>query len=120
MKLILSVLGIMISILLGVTIYAQAEKSTELYIPIGQSPGLSHESRTVQGVIANIDYARKVLTVGVYEFTVSDQASIYIDRSQIKLSNRYGKFADLKIGEFVEVYAPKDAVVEWVKVKEKE
>jgi hypothetical protein len=61
--------------------FAFAEKSTELYIPIGQSPGLSGKY-TVTGNIDAVDYQNQTMTMsnysGSYTVKVMDSTKIYL------------------------------------------
>jgi hypothetical protein len=63
-------------ILVGVMSYAFAEKTTELYIPIGKSPGLS-DNYTVLGTIEQVDYQNGTFTMsnssGNYSVTVTER-----------------------------------------------
>ena len=111
-----------VSILLIAT-QAYAQKQTEIYIPIGQSPGVSH-TQTYIGPITAMDSSAGKLTVGsgggAHVVTVTDKTRIWLDRSKQKLSNQAGKMSDLQVGRTVEVkYAKSTEPVEaeWIKVE---
>lgn len=110
-------------ILVGVMSYAFAEKTTELYIPIGKSPGLSGKY-TIIGKIEKVDYKNRTLTMsnssGIYSVKVTKTTVIFLDRSNVKLTNLYGKFADCKKDIMAEVRFEKDSQAkpaEWVKLQ---
>jgi hypothetical protein len=106
-----------------VAISAGAEKSTELYIPIGQSPGLSGEY-TVMGKINQVNLQNQTLKMsgasGSYTVKLTKNTFIYLDRSKSKLTNTYGTLADCKIGDTVEVKFvdnSRSKPIEWIKVE---
>lgn len=110
-------------ILVGVMSYAFAEKTTELYIPIGKSPGLSGKY-TVVGKIEKADYKNRTFTMsnssGIYSVTVTKRTVIFLDRSKVKLKNLYGTFADCKRDMMAEVRFEEDSQAkpaEWVKLQ---
>jgi hypothetical protein len=111
-----------VSILLIAT-QAYGQKQTEIYIPIGQSPGVSH-TQTYIGPITGMDSSAGKLTVdsagGAHVVTVTDKTRIWLDRSKQKLSNQVGKMSDLQIGRTVEIKYAKSTepmVAEWIKVE---
>ncbi len=110
-------------ILVGVTSYAFAEKATEVYIPIGKSPGLSGKY-AVYGKIDRVDYQNKTITMsnssGSYLVTVTERTMIFLDRSKVKLTNSYGTFADCKKDMMAEVRFADDSQAkpaEWIKLQ---
>lgn len=102
---------------------AQAEKATELYIPIGQSPGLSGKY-TVLGKIDQVNAKNQTIKMsgasGSYTVKLTKSTFIYLDRSKVKRSNIYGSLADCKVGDTVEVKFmdnSRNKPVEWIKVE---
>lgn len=102
---------------------AQAEKSTELYIPIGQSPGLSGEY-TRLGTIASVDLdsGTVAMTGGARRYTVkvTERTSIYLDRSKSGKTSTYGSLSDCRPGMQAEVkYMGKQrqGEAEWLKLQ---
>lgn len=91
---------------------SHAQKSTELYIPIGRSPGLSAQGKTIIGTVTAIN--GDTITVGDKVFAVTDKTKIFLDRSQAKLTNTYGSRSDIKLGVFVEGH-----LSEWIKIQTK-
>jgi len=101
----------------------QAEKSTELFIPIGQSPGLSGEY-TVMGKIGAVNAQNQSIKMsgpsGSYTVQLTQHTSIYLDRSKTQLPNSYGTLADCKAGDTVEVKFvdnSRNKPLEWIKVQ---
>ena len=112
-----------ICILIIGSLQAQAEKATELYIPIGQSPGLS-EAHTVMGHIDQVNAGDQSILMsgpsGSYTVKLSKQTFIYLDRSKDGLSNIYGTLADCQAGDRVEVKFvdnSRNKPIEWIKVQ---
>jgi hypothetical protein len=118
----LTIIGIICFLVLG-AFSARAEKSTELYIPIGQSPGLSREY-TVLGKIDQVNLQNRTLKMsgasGSYTVKLTESTSIYLDRSKVKRTNTYGNLADCKPGDTVEVKFEdnsRNKPIEWIKVQ---
>lgn len=104
----------------------QAEKSTELYIPIGQSTGLSGEY-TVMGKIDQVNPRNQSIKMsgpsGSYTVKLTKHTFIYLDRSKVGLPNTYGTLADCKAGDTVEVKFEDNSrskPIEWIKVQKPE
>jgi hypothetical protein len=115
--------SVILIILLAMVPIAPAEKETELYIPIGQSPGLSGKYAAT-GRIEQVNYSKNTLTMsagsGTYTVKVSERTKIYLDRSKMGQSNLYGSFADCKQGMMLEVRFEQDErgrPAEWIKLE---
>ena len=116
-----AVAAIVCSLLATVT---EAQKATEMYIPIGRSPGLSG-TKTSIGTILTVDAATQeiVLEEGSRERTVrcTERTRIWLDCSQVRISNREGSLADCRAPLRIEVkYVDDDkdaGVAEWIKVE---
>jgi hypothetical protein len=100
-----------------------AEKATELYIPVGKSPGLSGKY-SATGRIEQVNYQKNTLTMSsgshTYPVSVTERTMIYLDRSKMGQSNLYGSFADCKKGMMIEVRFEKDErgrPAEWIKLE---
>ena len=118
----------MISIALTIVIFgilsnAIAEKSTEIYIPIGKSPGLSGKY-TVMGKIEQVDYQRQTLTMsndsGRYDIKITDRTMIFLDKNDMNQKNEYGTLADCKKGMAAEVRFEDDEKgrpADWIKLQ---
>jgi len=122
MRALLNGLGLAIA-LFGAISYAHGQKETELYIPIGQSPGLSQKYTSI-GELAEVDPRAKSVTIadpaGRRTVKITEKTRIWLDRSKLKLTNLTGSFADLQKGRRVEVKyddPQRREVAEWVKVE---
>src|SRR5438046_10394513 len=77
---------------------AFGQQATEMYIPIGQSPGVSGKS-TLLATIESIDAGKRTLTVsgpaGSRKLQLADRTLSWIDRSAQKQRNQTGTPADL-------------------------
>ena len=118
----LTIIGIICFLMIG-AFSADAEKSTELYIPIGQSPGLSGEY-TVLGKIDQVNLQNRTLKMsgasGSYTVTLTESTSIYLDRSNVKRTSTYGSLVDCKAGDTVVVKFEdnsRNKPIEWIKVQ---
>ncbi len=111
---------LMYSIFGSSSIYAQ--QTTEQYIPIGMSPGISDRYSYI-GSISAIDRAMKTFTMqsnrGSKTIKVSDSTLFWLDRSKIKQSNLRASFNDCEVGRRVEVMHNRDNdnVADWVKIE---
>jgi hypothetical protein len=113
-------------------IHADAQKATELYIPIGQSPGLSGV-HTIIGSVVQVDEMDTFIVVladeTLHRVQIRPQDCIgcggtwiYIDRSHQKRRNDYGYFEDFEVGDYVEVKFRDNIAqrtAEWVKIRGK-
>jgi hypothetical protein len=117
-------LGLAIVIVaLGSTLDAFGQEATEIYIPIGQSPGLSNKTSLI-GTLESVDPGKRMVTVsgpsGTRTVGITDQTQIWLDRSPQKLPNQKGAIGDLQQGRNVEIKLRKGepkAVAEWIKVQ---
>jgi hypothetical protein len=104
----------------------QAQKSTEMFIPMGQSPGLSGEY-TVMGRIDQVNAGNQTIQMsgpsGSYTVKLTQNTFIYLDRSNAQLPNRHGTLADCQAGDTVEVKFVNNSrtePIEWIKVQKAE
>ncbi len=102
---------------------AQGQQMTEMFIPIGKSPGVSGKTSLI-GEIAAVDSERRTLTIsmpaGPQSVTLTGSTWIWLDRSGSQLSNRTGTLAHLQKGRKAEVRfleADRKRTAEWVKVQ---
>jgi hypothetical protein len=123
MKLSRAIAGAMLLLFAGTAAFAQ--RSTEMYIPIGQSPGISGK-QTAIGTISDVRQQERLITCALASGTLSakitSKTRVWIDRSKAKLANTYGTFADCTKGRKVEVkYVNNDkrdgGEADWVKVE---
>jgi len=102
-----------------------AQKATELYIPIGHSPGVSGTSSLlceIDGLIAATNTLTVKDSVATYSLTITDTTQIWLDNSQVGTKNAYGSTADLKAGRMAEIRfrdPETKQVAEWIKVQAK-
>ena len=106
-----------------VPLYGQ--KSTEVYIPIGKSPGVSGKYSVV-GNIGSLDEATHILTVsaedGEHRARITKDTKIWLDRSEARKTNTAGTPADCRPGRLCEikyVYDGEDRTdeAEWIKIR---
>jgi hypothetical protein len=100
---------------------AAAQKATEQFIPVGQSPGLS-DRETLRGRVESANAARGALTVatadGLHEVNVTDTTRIWMDRTNLGEPNVPGTLADCEPNRTIEVkLEPGSETAEWVKVQ---
>lgn len=112
-------------VVLGSIQLAQAQKQTEIYIPIGKSPGVSR-THTLIGTIETVNLPDRSLVMrdeqGRYTVKVTDRTRIWLDRSAMKLHNQSGSLTSCQPDRQVEVKyegsAPGEQVTaEWIKVQ---
>ena len=124
---VLTIITGMAVVLWGGAPSAHGQKATEIFIPVGQSPGVSG-TVAISGTIDRIDQQGRTVAVvgpsGSWSATITDRTKIWLDRSKLRLTNQTGTFADLKKGLLVEVkYQDPEAKskgkgpAEWVKVQ---
>jgi hypothetical protein len=102
----------------------QGQKATEVFIPIGQSAGLSGKLTRI-GKIAAVDTQNRTVTVtdavGTQTVLLSERTKIYLDLSRQRSPNRPGSIADIRPGLLAEVkFEGNDrskGVAEWIKVQ---
>lgn len=108
---------------------AHGQKATEMFIPIGQSPGLS-DTVSIIGTIETIDPRGHTITVagpsGSWSATITGRTKIWLDKSKLRLPNQKGAFTDLQKGLLVEVkYEDPEGrgkgtgPADWIKVESK-
>ena len=100
-----------------------AQKATEIFIPVGQSPGVSG-IYSVIGKISDVKTDDNSLSMsnasGSYTVKIAEKAQIWLDRSKLKMTNKPGSFSDLKNNLTVEVrFEDKEHKedVKWVKIQ---
>jgi len=108
---------------LGGTLEASGQQATEIFIPIGQSPGLSNKGSVI-GTLESVDPGKRMVTIsspsGAQTVGITDRTLIWLDRSEQKQPNQDGAINDLQKGRKVEVKIRKGepkAVAEWIKVQ---
>ena len=108
-KFVVALVG-MSALLWGSASAPSAQKMTEQYIPIGQSPGLSGKY-TVIGKLQSVNPQEQTCTVadttgatsGALNVRITERTKIWLDRSKLQQPNLEGTIADLRPGATVEV-----------------
>lgn len=110
-------------ILFAFTFCLYAQKETEVYIPVGRSPGVSGKYSMICKVetVKTID---SIMTVkqeaGVMNLKLTGQTKVYLDKSKLKQQNKKGTLADIKPGMTMEVEYVDNKPgnpVDWIKVQ---
>lgn len=115
-------IGVALTLLLGVA-PLEAQLSTERFIPVGQSPGLSGVV-TYIGQVVSVDEQNMTLTAQTDGQSVTIQLTsethLWLDRSALREANATGTLSDLQAGRTVEVkYIDAEdpqAGVDWIKI----
>ena len=96
-----------------------AQQATEIYIPIGQSPGLSSEA-TVIGTIASLNESTGRITIAAngrsIVVTIGERTLYYLDSSHVKRRNYPGNIEHCEIGRRIEAHIDDSGYVEWIKI----
>jgi hypothetical protein len=115
-------IGVAFALLVSLS-FAFAQKSTERFIPIGQSPGLSGKHTKIAN-IDSFDPQRQTLMLsdpsGTYSVEMAQDTQIWLDKSKTGSTNDVGVVSDLEAGRRIEVkYKENDpeAPAEWIKVE---
>ena len=102
---------------------ALGQQQTEIYIPIGGSPGLSGTYTDV-GQILSFDADSRTLSLaargGTRQLRITGDTDIWLDRSAAKLRNASGSVSDLVPGRRAEVKyndPAKRQSAAWIKVE---
>ena len=108
---------------LGGTLEASGQQATEMFIPIGQSPGLSNKGSVI-GTLESVDPGKRMVTIsspsGAQTVGITDRTLIWLDRSEQKQPNQNGAINDLQKGRKIEIKVRKGEpkpVAEWIKVQ---
>jgi hypothetical protein len=105
---------------IAMSMSAAAQLETELYIPIGKSPGISQVKSRI-GRVQSLAAAGNGMTVLVEDqpvFVAFDKTSkIYLQYTAPGQRNRLGTYADCQADRTVEVYVGDDGKLRWIKVR---
>jgi hypothetical protein len=118
---------IIILLLLSVVNHeALSQKLTEVFIPLGKSPGVSGKMTTVGKVedIRRGSYAMTITQSDKSNATIKAETStvIYLDRSNLTQPSTTGKWEDIRPGLMIEAKykdESKRGPIEWIKVQMK-
>lgn len=115
---------IIISIFTGISVDLSAQTMTEIYIPLGKSPGVSGKYSLI-GRVESFNMLDSSMTIMLNtgsrkNMIVTSVCYIYLDKSKLRLSNKKGYCADIKKGLLVEAKYfdnKPDRPVEWLKIQ---
>jgi hypothetical protein len=100
-----------------------AQKETEVFIPLGKSPGVSGKYSII-GRVETVNAADSTITIrqdaGIKTIKITAETEIYLDKSKLKLTNKKCSFADCKPGLMAEakyINNKPDSLIEWLKVQ---
>lgn len=105
--------------------FSIAQKSTEIYIPVGKSPGISGKYSTI-GRVEAINLTDSTITItiagelGSHTIKCAKDTKIWVDKTSIKQFNKGANLIDIKIGSIIEIKYKgnkSDALVEWIKIQ---
>ena len=109
-------------LLCAVSFCLHAQKETEVFIPIGKSPGVSAKYSVI-GKMEMVKASDSTINIrqeaAVKSMRMTADTEIYLDKSKLKLQNKKGTWADIKPGLTVEVKYIDNKPgnpVEWIKV----
>ena len=112
------------ALLLGCSAAVLAQKATEMFVPLGQSAGLSGK-HTMMARVQSVNAAERSITLvqdaATQAVKLGAQTHLWIDRSKQQQTNTVGTLADVKPGMLAEVKFVKNnraaGEAEWVKVQ---
>ncbi|MEQ1806339.1 MAG: hypothetical protein ABL900_13270 [Burkholderiaceae bacterium] len=101
-----------------------SQKATEMFIPVGQSVGLSGK-HTLLAAVQSVDEAQRSVTLvkdgTSHTVKLGAKTPVWLDRSKMQKSNAVGALGDVKPGMTVEVKFQKNnraaGDAEWVKLQ---
>lgn len=99
-----------------------AQQTTEQYIPIGKSPGVSGEYSYIGNIVA-VDRSAHTISVEdgdrVRKIRVTDDTRIWLDRSKVRRENRKAAYEDCEVGRMIEVMHTHDDenIAAWIKIE---
>jgi hypothetical protein len=109
---------------LGCAVPLHAQRTTEQFIPIGRSPGVSGTAAAVIGTIEAVDAAQRTLRIagpqGPVTIAFTDTTDVWIDRSAQRQSALVGSPSDLVAGRRAEVKFVDPArreIADWIKIE---
>jgi len=96
----------MVFVLSAFTLCLHAQKETEVFIPIGKSPGVSGQY-SMMGKVEEVKAFDSTMAVrdqnGVKNLRFTIQTKIYLDKSRLNQQSKKGTWADVKPGMTAEV-----------------
>ena len=109
------------SLILGSTL-SIGQQTTEQYIPIGKSPGISNKYSYIGSIVSVDEEARTIVVEsnrGNKTIRVTPTTRLWLDRSRKKRTNIEASYSDCEVGRQVEVMYDHDDhnVAVWIKVE---
>jgi hypothetical protein len=107
---------------LAVLPISKAQQTTEKFIPIGMSPGVSNKV-SFQGEISGTDRVAKSFSIRVDDssktFSVTPSTHIWLDRSKVRKPSIDGSFDNLETGRWIEIRYNSDdpTLADWIKIE---
>lgn len=99
---------------------ALAQQATEVYIPIGESPGVSERDSFI-GSISSVDHERYRMMISVAGetkmVTMTPATRYYLDKTRARKQNKTTRFEDCEVGQRIEAYVDDDGNAVWVKIE---
>lgn len=101
---------------------ANAQQTTEQYIPIGRSPGVSDKYSYIGNIVA-IDRKTRTITVEdrgeIRTIKVTAETRIWFDRSKVRRENIVATYGDCEVGLRVELMHVRgdENVAAWIKIE---
>lgn len=108
----------------GLMVPAHGQKATEIFIPIGQSPGVSMKTSVI-GTIQSFDAATRIIIVqspdGEHRATITETTKIWLDNSRLGKTNVAASQSDCTPGRRCEIKYVYDGgarteMAEWIKL----
>ena len=106
----------------GIAGQLAAQETTEQFIPIGESPGVSGEESVVGEIVA-VDNQKQEVLVSSGErrltFKVEPDTRIYLDRTDQRLENTETDFTACRVGRMVEIKPQEEdaTTASWIKIQ---
>lgn len=120
-----SLVAACVAALLGGAGAAHGQAATEVFIPIGKSPGLSGRY-TVVGHIKDIYEQDMTMTVvssaRTWTVKMTPESKVFLDRSHVRRRNTVGTTADCRPGVLCEIKfegrgEPSSVNCQWIKIR---
>jgi hypothetical protein len=115
---------IILSIFTWISVDLSAQTMTEIYIPLGKSPGVSGKYSLI-GRVESFNMIDSSMTIMLNtgsrkNMIITSVCDIYLDKSKLRLRNKKGYCADIKKGLLVEAKYfdnKPDRPIEWLKIQ---
>ena len=109
-------------ILFAFTVCVHAQKETEVFIPIGKSPGVSGK-HSIMGKVESVNVSDSTMSIrqetGIKTLKMTEQTKIYLDKSKLNQQNKKGNYTDLRTGMTTEIKYVDNKPgnpIDWIKV----